>query len=431
MPTSPIVAAHSTGSLRAYLCEVGRVPLLTRQQEVTLARRLERGRRRVLNAVSRAPRGRDEVGALLDLLDAGAVVDALPGTGGPGWRAAAAGVRRETARHRLGVVRALVGTLRDEDRRLARCRRGSAAQRSARWQCARTQVRVSRAFRDLGLATEWVEALADRVRAGDPESCELSGLIARGRQEIQRSKESLVRANLRLVVSIAKKSVNRGVGFLDLIQEGNLGLMRAVDKFEYRRGYKFSTYATWWIRQAVTRAVADQSRTVRVPVHIHEKIQLVLRVQRFLVQREGGEPDPEQVSRELGVPVKTVRQILRIAQQPVSLAREVGKSGDTRLEDLVRDESAPCPAQSMLRNDLRRRTRSMLDCLSEREAQILRMRYGFGTDRARTLEEVGRSFALTRERIRQIERAAVNKLRKNPTAGALQALVASQPSEPD
>jgi len=411
------------GPLRVYLAEVGRVPLLTREREVSIARRLERGHRRVLDAVSGTSLVHEEIPRLIEALDREGPLPALPGTGGPRWGGPAVRRRRRRARRTLGRIEALVRTLARERRRLSRCRPGSAAHRSARWRLARIQVCIRREFRGLEPALEWVETLADRIRREDRGSAQVSRAIDRGRGEARRSKDELVSSNLRLVVSIARKSLNRGVGLLDLIQEGNLGLMRAVDKFEHRRGYKFSTYATWWIRQAVARAVADQSRTVRVPAHVHEKIQLVGRVRAFLVQRRGGDPSPEQIADELGMPAAAVRQVLAVSQQPVSLARPVGDSADRCLGDLLGDDGAASPMEVALRTDLRRRTRLALKDLSEREERILRMRYGLGVERAHTLEEVGRTLALTRERIRQIETAAVRKLQSSPASGVLRSLL--------
>ena len=242
-------------------------------------------------------------------------------------------------------------------------------------------------------------------------------------REVERAKSELIQSNLRLVVSIAKKCANRGVHFLDLIQEGNMGLMRAVEKFEYRRGYKFSTYATWWIRQAVSRAIADQSRTIRVPVHMNEVIHRVAKIQATLVQEHGHEPTPEEIARELNIPITKVREVLRIGQSVVSLEKPVGEN-DKILKDLLEDVETATPLQRVMRDDLQHRTRLVLKSLSPREAKILQMRFGVGGSRPHTLDEVGRAFMLTRERIRQIESKALSKLRRSSRSQALKSLIA-------
>jgi RNA polymerase primary sigma factor len=274
-----------------------------------------------------------------------------------------------------------------------------------------SQRRIKRVEEDTGLSVIDIRGLYMKIHAGE--------------RLAERAKAELVEANLRLVVSIAKKYTNRGLQFLDLIQEGNIGLMKAVDKFEYRRGYKFSTYATWWIRQAITRAIADQARTIRIPVHMIETINKLIRTSRYLVQEFGREPTPEEIAERMEIPIDKVRKVLKIAKEPISLETPIGEEEDSHLGDFIEDKGVISPQEAVIGLNLSEQTRKVLKTLTPREEKVLRMRFGIGERSDHTLEEVGQDFEVTRERIRQIEAKALRKLRHPSRSKQLRSFIES------
>ena len=414
--------------MRIYLRKMGSVALLTREREVEIAKRIEDGENQVFEAVYSSPLAASEVLKLGDRLakrkanvqDIVYCSDEDEAT----FNAEEAELKLLRLVEKLKRVELKRIGLRDEKKEADAVREKKIAK-----DLKAAEKDISQLIRTMNLSKTALHGIAKgikeryaRMRSGaegtedareelDPNQLQSSyDAIGRGERKASRAKSELIEANLRLVVSIAKRYTNRGLQFLDLIQEGNIGLMKAVDKFEYRRGYKFSTYGTWWIRQAVTRAIADQARTIRIPVHMIETTNKVVRTSRQLVQELGREPTPEEIAEKMELPLDQVRKVLKLAKEPISLDTPIGEDGDSFLGDFIEDKNAVSPAEAVVQMNLSDQTRKVLKTLTPREEKVLRMRFGIGEKSDHTLEEVGQDFDVTRERIRQIEAKALRKL---------------------